>query len=267
MPRKEPSGAPLSAKDQQDMLTDGIENYELPKSVVTKIAKSALPDNAKLQKETVLALVKGSTVFINYLAATAHDIATSRQHKSISAADIFNALEMIDFGHLAPLLEEQHQAWQSQSKTEKGKKASASAASASASAATNGNTSISTSRPTASSSTKPTTTTTSTSTSTTATTTNGTIKIVPNGNPYPNIANTNNSASSASRPSNPYPSISNAAAASKESPFTNEPLALRTGGGGESAAAEGEGEEEDGGDGGVPMDVDEEVEDDGERTE
>jgi DNA polymerase epsilon subunit 3 len=26
-----------------------------------------MPDNAKLQKETVLSLVKGSTVFINYL--------------------------------------------------------------------------------------------------------------------------------------------------------------------------------------------------------
>jgi hypothetical protein len=30
---------------------------------------SQLPENAKLQKETVLSLVKGSTVFINYLGA------------------------------------------------------------------------------------------------------------------------------------------------------------------------------------------------------
>jgi hypothetical protein len=29
-----------------------------------------IPDNAKLQKETVLALLKGSTVFINYLGAS-----------------------------------------------------------------------------------------------------------------------------------------------------------------------------------------------------
>ena len=28
-----------------------------------------IPDNAKLQKETVLSLVKGSTVFINYLGS------------------------------------------------------------------------------------------------------------------------------------------------------------------------------------------------------
>jgi hypothetical protein len=29
-----------------------------------------IPDNVKLQKETVLSLVKGSTVFINYLGAS-----------------------------------------------------------------------------------------------------------------------------------------------------------------------------------------------------
>lgn len=68
MPRKDASAAPhISAKAQMDLVSEGIENFELPKSIITKIAKSAIPDHAKLQKETVLALVKGSTVFINYL--------------------------------------------------------------------------------------------------------------------------------------------------------------------------------------------------------
>ncbi|XP_006456454.1 hypothetical protein AGABI2DRAFT_122350 [Agaricus bisporus var. bisporus H97] len=109
MPRKDASGGQVSAEAQQAQLTDGIENFELPKSVVTKIAKSALPDGAKLQKDTVLALVKGSTVFINYLAATAHDVALSKQHKSISASDIFKALELVEFNHLSPMLESQFQ--------------------------------------------------------------------------------------------------------------------------------------------------------------
>ena len=79
----------ISAKAQQDLVSEGIEHFELPKSIVAKIAKSAvrgvlgperhfgddaafdsqLPENAKLQKETALSLVKGSTVFINYLGA------------------------------------------------------------------------------------------------------------------------------------------------------------------------------------------------------
>ncbi|KAI6100453.1 histone-fold-containing protein, partial [Pisolithus croceorrhizus] len=87
-----------------------IENFELPKSLVTKIAKSAIPDNAKLQKETVLSLVKGSTVFINYLGVcSAHDVALSKQHKSISASDVLKALEMIEFGDLVEKLQEELQ--------------------------------------------------------------------------------------------------------------------------------------------------------------
>ncbi len=74
MPRKEPGGLPISAQAQQELVSEGIENFELPKTVVTKIAKSALPDNAKLQKETVLALVKGSTVFINYLGGQVNSL-------------------------------------------------------------------------------------------------------------------------------------------------------------------------------------------------
>ncbi|KAL1747979.1 hypothetical protein HDZ31DRAFT_71848 [Schizophyllum fasciatum] len=95
MPRNN-SSSTLTAQNQQDMISEGIENFELPKSVVTKIAKSALPDNIKLQKETVLSLVKGSTVFINYLA-----------HKSVSASDVLKALEVLEFGDLvAPLTAE-----------------------------------------------------------------------------------------------------------------------------------------------------------------
>jgi DNA polymerase epsilon subunit 3 len=72
MPRKEVSASvqgSISAQAQQDLVTEGIDKFELPKSVVTKIAKSAIPENAKLQQATVLSLVKGSTVFINYLGA------------------------------------------------------------------------------------------------------------------------------------------------------------------------------------------------------
>ncbi|KAF9039058.1 histone-fold-containing protein [Panaeolus papilionaceus] len=101
MPRSKPDQPPMDAAAQQTAVTDGIDNFELPKSVVMKIAKSALPDNIKLQKETVHALVKGSTVFINYLAATAHGVAQSKQHKSISASDVIKALELIEFPLMA----------------------------------------------------------------------------------------------------------------------------------------------------------------------
>jgi DNA polymerase epsilon subunit 3 len=42
MPRKESATGPISAIQQQEAVSDGIENYELPKSLVTKIAKAAV---------------------------------------------------------------------------------------------------------------------------------------------------------------------------------------------------------------------------------
>ncbi|KAF8063277.1 histone-fold-containing protein [Lyophyllum atratum] len=121
MPRKDTGGGPISAQAQQDLVSDGIENFELPKSLVTRIAKSAIPENAKLQKETVLSLVKGSTVFINYLGA-AHDVAVSKQHKSISASDVLKALELIEFGDLVDKLQGELLLYRQHAKTDKTKK-------------------------------------------------------------------------------------------------------------------------------------------------
>ncbi|KAJ7593055.1 histone-fold-containing protein [Mycena floridula] len=122
MPRKDAVTGPISAQAQQDLVSDGIENFELPKTIVTKIAKSALPENTKLQKETILSLVKGSTVFINYLAATAHDVAIAKQHKSISASDVLKALEVIELGDLAEQLQSELAVYREQAKTDKTKK-------------------------------------------------------------------------------------------------------------------------------------------------
>ncbi|KIM43982.1 hypothetical protein M413DRAFT_372404 [Hebeloma cylindrosporum] len=122
MPRKETYSGPISAQAQQDLVSEGIENFELPKSVVMRIAKSSIPDNVKLQKETVLSLVKGSTVFINYLAATAHDVAQSKQHKSISASDVLKALETIEFGDMVNKLQAELLVYRELSKNDKGKK-------------------------------------------------------------------------------------------------------------------------------------------------
>lgn len=43
MPRKDaPPPGPISAQAQQSLVSDGIDKYELPKSIVTRIAKSAV---------------------------------------------------------------------------------------------------------------------------------------------------------------------------------------------------------------------------------
>ncbi|THH31279.1 hypothetical protein EUX98_g2914 [Antrodiella citrinella] len=131
MPRKEPTTAAAapstfpSAQAQQEFASDGLETYELPKSLVTRIARSAFPDNVKLQKEAMLALLKGSTVFVNYIAATAHDVAASKQHKSVSASDVLKALELTQFGDMVDKLQDELQAYRDLQKADKSKKSSA----------------------------------------------------------------------------------------------------------------------------------------------
>jgi DNA polymerase epsilon subunit 3 len=42
MPRKDNANTPASAQAQQDAISEGIENFELPRALVTRIAKSAV---------------------------------------------------------------------------------------------------------------------------------------------------------------------------------------------------------------------------------
>ncbi|KAL5521920.1 hypothetical protein ACEPAF_1774 [Sanghuangporus sanghuang] len=114
--KKDPPTPAAVVQAQQDAASDGIDYYELPKALVQRIAKSSIPESSKLQKETVTALQKGSTVFINYLAATAHDIATSRQHKTVSASDVLKALEVIQFGDMVEPLQHELQIFRENAK-------------------------------------------------------------------------------------------------------------------------------------------------------
>jgi len=122
-----PKGSGKAEKAAAEQLgSEGIDSYELPKAIVTRLAKSAVPSNCKLQKETILSLLKGSTVFINYLAATAHHVAVGKQHKSISASDVLRALELIEFSDLVEPFQAELQIYRELAKTDKGKKGSAS---------------------------------------------------------------------------------------------------------------------------------------------
>ncbi|KAG8993718.1 hypothetical protein FRB94_010385 [Tulasnella sp. JGI-2019a] len=116
MPKKtEPSAASLalmaSPQSQQDTIMNGIENYQLPKAVAMRIAKSELPEYVKIGKEASLGITNSATVFINYLSATALDIAKARGAKTIVAADVLKAMEVIEMADQVPILEEELEAY------------------------------------------------------------------------------------------------------------------------------------------------------------
>jgi len=106
-PKEKAANAGVTTESQQSVASDGIYSYELPRSLVAKIARASVPDNCKFQKEAILALLKGSTVFINCLAVGAHEIAKGKQHKSISASDVLKALEHMQLGDLVGPLQDE----------------------------------------------------------------------------------------------------------------------------------------------------------------
>jgi DNA polymerase epsilon subunit 3 len=53
MPRKDAYTGPISAQAQQDLVSEGIENFELPKSVVMRIAKSSVCFFWNMRKATI----------------------------------------------------------------------------------------------------------------------------------------------------------------------------------------------------------------------
>ncbi|KZZ96005.1 Histone-fold protein [Moelleriella libera RCEF 2490] len=82
-----------------------IEDLTLPKSIITRLAKGVLPPNTQIQANAVLALSKSATVFVNYLASHANEYTTLAGKKTIAPADVFKALDDIEFGFLKGPLE------------------------------------------------------------------------------------------------------------------------------------------------------------------
>ncbi|KAI7901943.1 histone-fold-containing protein [Cokeromyces recurvatus] len=87
-------------------MSSSIEDNELPKANVARVLKAALPPGTALQKDAKLAVSKAATVFINYISSVANDVAKGANHKTISAPDVFKALEIVELDHLAPELKE-----------------------------------------------------------------------------------------------------------------------------------------------------------------
>ena len=104
MPRaKEPAAGTSTAQAQQDAVSDGIDNFELPRSLIMKLARASqvsidfdasnasirfvyfvrrsdvcqVPENTKFSKDVILSILKASTVFVNYLGTPPLLVGTS----------------------------------------------------------------------------------------------------------------------------------------------------------------------------------------------
>ncbi|KAI0838881.1 histone-fold-containing protein, partial [Hypoxylon sp. FL0890] len=92
-------------KDSSAKETATIEDLNLPKSIITRLAKGVLPPNTQIQANAVVAMCKSATVFINHLAAAANEKTQSTNKKTIMPVDVFEALEEIEFEFMRERLE------------------------------------------------------------------------------------------------------------------------------------------------------------------
>lgn len=108
MPRKSDpgpipgAGPPLNAQDPNGV---SIDENVLPRSIVTRLAKGVLPQNTNIQKDAVLALTKGATVFINYLCTAANENAVKANKKTIMPKDVLEAISQLELDEFGPRLQ------------------------------------------------------------------------------------------------------------------------------------------------------------------
>ncbi|RPA85722.1 histone-fold-containing protein [Ascobolus immersus RN42] len=103
MPRKSPN--PTSVPSQEGGTLISLEQNLLPKSIITRLAKSAIPEGSMVQKDAQLALAKSSTVFVNRLIDEANEKARLAGKKTIMPKDVFDALKEMELEEFVPVLE------------------------------------------------------------------------------------------------------------------------------------------------------------------
>eukprot|EP00877_Chromochloris_zofingiensis_P004921 jgi/Chrzof1/1442/Cz10g08040.t1 len=106
---------------------------DLPKTLVKRLVKNKLAglvdssDGAKrevqINKDALLAFSESAKVFINYLTTTANDICHEHKRQTISADDVLQALDDLDFVEMVPQLKDALEAFRKTTKDKNQKKA------------------------------------------------------------------------------------------------------------------------------------------------
>ncbi|KAK0078227.1 hypothetical protein PV325_002800 [Microctonus aethiopoides] len=87
-------------------MAEKVEDLNLPNAVVTRIIKEALPDGVTVGKEARVAIAKAASIFILYLTTSANTVAKKGNRKTITGADVIQAMEDIEFDRFIDSLKE-----------------------------------------------------------------------------------------------------------------------------------------------------------------
>lgn len=82
-----------------------LDDLQLPRKTIGEIMKKYCNDETiAMQKDAKLAISRSTVVFISYIAATAADLSTRKDHR-FTGAEVVQALRMLDFDDIADELE------------------------------------------------------------------------------------------------------------------------------------------------------------------
>ena len=87
-------------------MAEKLEDLNLPNAVVIRIIKDVLPDGMNVAKDARTAFSKAASVFILYLTAAANIEATGSNRKTISAADVIQAVSNVELNGFVDQLRE-----------------------------------------------------------------------------------------------------------------------------------------------------------------
>ncbi|KAL9636975.1 MAG: hypothetical protein Q9204_002051 [Flavoplaca sp. TL-2023a] len=106
MPRKSNVSQPGNgeenalAKEKADGIN--IEDLSLPRTMVQRLAKGVLPPNTQIQKDAIVAMSKGATVFINHIADKANELTLSTNKRTITPLNVLEALSQCEYEDFLP---------------------------------------------------------------------------------------------------------------------------------------------------------------------
>ncbi|XP_033340251.1 DNA polymerase epsilon subunit 3 Chrac-14 [Megalopta genalis] len=87
-------------------MAERLEDLNLPNAVVTRIIKEALPEGVTIAKDARIAVAKASSIFILYLTSSANIIAKKGNRKMLSAQDVLQAMNDVEFDQFIDPLHE-----------------------------------------------------------------------------------------------------------------------------------------------------------------
>ncbi|KFM76350.1 DNA polymerase epsilon subunit 3, partial [Stegodyphus mimosarum] len=103
-------------------MTEKVDELALPSAVIMRILKDAIPDGINVSREARAAVARAAAIFVLYTTASASQVQATSQRKTLSATDVFLALEDMLFEDMIDPIKESLNAYHA----EKGKKDSSS---------------------------------------------------------------------------------------------------------------------------------------------